>query len=196
MPEIPEGRALLDAWRGGDQGAARQIVEKYLDRLVALAKRRLSQRLASRVDPEDVVQSALRTFFNRAKQGKFQVDEQDDLCKLLTRITIHKVLRQVEFQQAAKRNPHLEAEQGSRTQERMQEVLDREPSPEAQVAFLDQLEALWSGMRPQDRQILELRLQGCTNQEIAEKLGTYDRHIRRVIEHVRGLAERAGFSPC
>jgi RNA polymerase sigma-70 factor (ECF subfamily) len=185
----------LQAWRADDQEAARQLVDRYLDRLVALARRRLSQRLASRVDAEDVVQSVFRTFFHRAKEGKFQIKDQDDLCKLLMRITVHKVLKQVEHHTAGKRDPHLETEQGNRSLERMHELLAKEPTPEAEVLFLDQLEHLMSELRPQERKILEMRMQGYSNEEIASELGIYDRKIRRVIERVRGLAEQAGLTP-
>jgi DNA-binding CsgD family transcriptional regulator len=47
-------------------------------------------------------------------------------------------------------------------------------------------------LRPQERQIVEMRVQGCSNDEIAAQLGIYDRKIRRVIEHVRALAEQEG----
>jgi hypothetical protein len=36
-------------------------------------------------------------------------------------------------------------------------------------------------------------MQGYNNNEIAAKLGIYDRKIRRVIERVRGLAEQEGW---
>jgi hypothetical protein len=37
-----------------------------------------------------------------------------------------------------------------------------------------------------------MRLGGFSNDEIAEKLGVYDRKIRRVFERIRGLAEQEG----
>jgi RNA polymerase sigma-70 factor (ECF subfamily) len=188
--------ALPDGWRAGDEDAARKLVDRYLDRLVALARRRLSQRLASRVDPEDVVQSVFRTFFCHAREGKFQIKDQDDLCKLLMRITVHKVLKQVEHHTAAKRDAHLETEQGNRTLERMHEVLSRDPTPEAEVLFLDQLEYLLGQLRPKERKILEMRMQGYSNDEIMKQLDIeHDRTIRRVMERVRGLAEQAGLKP-
>jgi len=186
---------LLDGWRPDDPVAARQLVDRYLDRLVALARRRLSQRLASRVDPEDVVQSVFRTFFCRAREGKFQIKDQDDLCKLLMRITVHKVLKQVEHHTAGKRDPHLEIEQGSRTLERMQALLAKEPTPEAEVLFLDQLEHLLSKLQPKERKILEMRMQGYNNEEIAGELDVSERTIRRVVERMRGLAEQTGLRP-
>ena len=64
-------RLLVERWQSGDQSAAKQLFDTYVDRLVALARRRISQRLNSRLDPEDVVQSVFRTFFERAKEGRF-----------------------------------------------------------------------------------------------------------------------------
>src|SRR5260370_15588177 len=163
MPASPEEQALIDLWRQGDQDAARQIVERYLDRLLHLARGRISQRLASRVDPEDIVQSVFRTFFLRLKDGRFSFHDQDDLCKLLMRITLHKTLRQVAFHKAAKRDPHMETERGEHHREQLLSLLDREPTPEATVAFLDHLEHFLSPLEPLERQILELPIRGYSN---------------------------------
>ncbi|HJZ54399.1 MAG TPA: sigma factor-like helix-turn-helix DNA-binding protein [Gemmataceae bacterium] len=40
---------------------------------------------------------------------------------------------------------------------------------------------------PVERQIVELRLQGRSNEEIAAELGVYERKIRRVFERAREL---------
>ncbi len=194
MSEPAANRDLLEQWRAGDQQAARQIVDRYAERLIALARRRISQRLNSRVDPEDVVQSVFRTFFVRVKEGQFHIEEEDDLCKLLMRITVHKTLRQVDFHKAAKRDPSMEGTQGDREREGMFELLDSEPTPEAAAMFLDQLEHFLAQLRPQEREILEMRVQGYSNDEIAAKLGIYDRKIRRTIERIRGLAEQEGLN--
>src|ERR1700722_15558160 len=190
-----EEQVLIDLWRHGDQEAPRQIVERYFDRLLVLARRRISQRLASRVDPEDIVQSVFRTFFVRLKEGQFVFDDQDDLCKLLMRITLHKTLRQVAFHKAAKRDPNLETPHGEHHHEQLMALFDQEPTQEATVAFLDQLEHFLGQLRPQEREILEMRLQGHSNEDIASKLGIYDRKIRRVIEHVRDIATKEGLAP-
>jgi RNA polymerase sigma-70 factor (ECF subfamily) len=193
MPESVDDKALMELCRGGDQEAARQLFDAYVDRLVALARRRISARLAGRVDPEDVVQSVFRTFFHRVQGGQFRVAEEDDLCKLLMRMTVHKTLRQVAFHKAAKRNMEQEAPADEDARRAVQEMIDREPTPEEAVTFLDQLESFMNRLRPKDREILELRLQGWSNDEIASKLDiSSDRMIRRVLERVRGVAEREG----
>ena len=194
MPTPREEQALIDLWRGGDENAARAIVDRYFDRLMALARRRISPRLASRVDPEDILQSVFRTFFVRLKEGQFAFEDQDDLCKLLMRITLHKTLRQVAFHKAAKRDPNQETAQGDHHREQLLTLLDKEPSAEASVAFLDQLEHFLGQLEPQTRRILELRLQGYNNDEIAKELNIYDRKIRRAVERVRDLAREEGLA--
>jgi len=191
----PDDRLLVDLCRQGDQKAASDLFNHYVNRLLPLARLRLSQRLASRVDPEDIVQSVFRTFFKRLKAGEFEIQEHDDLCKLLVRITVHKTLRQVAFHRAGKRDFGMETAQGDGSRDQLVDLLGREPGPEVTVAFLNQLEHFLNRLRPMEREILELRMQGCSNEEIATKLGIYDRKIRRVIERVRALAEQEGIGP-
>jgi RNA polymerase sigma factor (sigma-70 family) len=194
MAEQFEDRELVKKWRAGDQEAARQIYDRYVERLLALARRRLGHRVSSRVDPEDVLQSVFRTFFQRVKAGRFQIDDEDDLCKLLMRITVHKTLRKIAAETAAKRDPRREASTGADSEDRLYDLCDREPTPDEAVDFLDQLEHLLGKFTPQQRQILEMRLQGFNNDEIAQKLGTYDRRIRRVLERIRDMAVEEGLA--
>lgn len=190
-----EDRELIERARRGDESAARQIHDQYIDRLLTVARRRISQRLASRVDPEDIVQSVFRTFFVRVKDGQFAFEDQDDLCKLLLRITVHKTLRQVAYHKAAKRDPSLETPHGEHHREQLMALYDQEPTQEATAAFIDQLEHFLNQLQPNERKILEMRLQGHSNEDIAKALNIYDRKIRRTIEHIRSIAEKEGISP-
>jgi RNA polymerase sigma-70 factor (ECF subfamily) len=190
MAEMRRDQSLLDLWRAGNQDAARALFERYSGRLVALARRHISNRLGRRVDPEDVVQSVFRTFFRRAQTGELHLYDPDHLCALLARITIHKALDQVSFHKAAKRNFNLDADSGSAEHELVAQVLDHEPTPEAVNLFLDQLEHLLGQLQPEERQVLEMRMQGYTVEEIARRLNTYDRKIYRILERIRALAEQ------
>ncbi len=195
MPSVEE-QALIELLRKGDEGAAQQVVEQYLDRLMTLARKRIGARLASRVDPEDVTQSALRTFFARMKDGRLVLKEEDDLCKLLMKITLHKTLRQVAFHKAAKRDPGKETEQGENHQDQLLALFDREPSPEETVTFMDELEHFLNNLTPTERKIIELRLQGYNNQDIVDQLDLkYDRKIRRLVERVQEIAKKMGLMP-
>jgi len=195
MSEGNEDQADLQLWRAGDQAAARRLFERYVDRLVEMARRRLSHRLARRVDAEDIVQSVFRTFFNRVRQGQFTIQEGEDVCKLLASITLHKTLRQVAFHKRAKRDATQEASPGDDNQEFMMTLLTEEPTPEDAASFVDQLDFFLRELRPEDRRIIEMRLEGHSNVEIASKLGISDRKIRRLLERLRGLAEQQQMLP-
>jgi len=186
---------LLSLWRAGNQDAARQIFERYVAQLLALASRRISQRLASRVDAEDIVQSVFRTFFHRAREGQFHLDDPDDLCKLLARITVHKTLRQIAFHKRAKRDPGMETGQSDGEDDQMMTLLASEPTPEDTVALFDQMDHFLGQLGPEDRRILQMRMEGYSNVEIAEKLNITDRKIRRLMERIRGQAALEGLEP-
>lgn len=201
MTETVDSRILAELYRAGNDDAARKLFERYVDRLVAVARRRLSlhRPLKRRVDPEDIVQSAFRSFFGRLRAGQFHIEEQDDLCKLLVRITVRKALRQITYQRAAKRDPGLEAPVKQGDDDLAVRLLAHEPGPEEEVAFLDQLEHFLTGLTPEERRILEMRVQGYSNEDICRELGTYDRKIRRALERIRRLAAQedglAGAAP-
>ncbi|MEO2090886.1 MAG: ECF-type sigma factor, partial [Gemmataceae bacterium] len=97
---MADDRDLVSDYQGGDDDAARNLFDKYCERLLRLAKRRIGQRMASRFDPEDVVQSAFRTFFTRVRNDEFSFAEENDLFKLLVRLTVRKTLRRIEHHRA------------------------------------------------------------------------------------------------
>src|SRR5262249_17049440 len=142
-----------------------------------------------RVDAEDIAQSVFRTFFRHARDGQFQVEESEDLCKLLARITVYKTLRQIAFHKRAKRDAGVET---GEPQEIRLTRLAGGPTPEEAAAFVDELEHFLNKLKPVERQILELRMENYNNLEIAEKLSISDRTIRRLMERIRGLAEHLG----
>jgi DNA-directed RNA polymerase specialized sigma24 family protein len=93
MTETPSAELLARYHSGHDEAAAEELFRRYAGRLTALARSRLSRALASRVDAEDVVQSAYRSFFLLARDGEVLLHESGDLWRLLVRITLRKVYR-------------------------------------------------------------------------------------------------------
>lgn len=88
-----ETRHIFDRMQHGDEDAAREVFNRYLHRLVALARSRMSERLGQKFDADDVVQSAFRSFFVRARDGQFAIERAGDLWNLLASITHHKLLK-------------------------------------------------------------------------------------------------------
>ena len=191
---MSDDRDLVNEFQDGSQSAAKELFDKHCERLLRLAKRRIGQRMSSRFDPEDVVQSAFRTFFTRVKNDEFEFANEDDTFKLLVRLTVRKTLRRIQYHRAETRNP--EAEQGHQADgsEVFAHVASAEPSAEVEVALLDEFERFVGQLPTLDRQVLELKVQGFSTVEIAERLGTYDRKVRRIIERLEGLSEDQEFA--
>ncbi len=158
----------------GDQLAAEGMFHRYLERLILAARRRMSAKLAARVDPEDVVMSAYRSFFMRARDGKFEIENSGELWRLLLEITTHKVYRQASFHRAQKRTFEAESTVDMPT------VLDRQQaSPDQAVIVADEVETLMSQLDETGRRVLQLRLQDYSMVEIAGQLGVNEKTVRR-----------------
>lgn len=147
---------LVQAWQQGDQRAAQILVERYMLRLTALARSRLSRKLSRRLDPEDVVLSAWRSFFVATGEGRLAVPHDDDLWPLLVKLTLRKLSRQAARQTALRRDAGLE---GSLDLERdWRAAVSRDPSPEEAALLADEVEALMASLDAGDREILTRRL--------------------------------------
>jgi RNA polymerase sigma factor (sigma-70 family) len=183
---------LLARWREGDQHAATELYERYAERLIALARSRLSAKLAARFDPEDVVQSACRSFFARARAGQFALQQSDDLWQLLVAITLHKLRRQVKHHQADKRAIDHEASAPTATETfgLPIQALARDPAPDEAAALTDVVEEIMRGSRPVDGRIIEMRLQGYTVEEIAAETRRSERTVWRVLEQLKQRLEQ------
>src|SRR5262249_13803141 len=86
---------LVEQWRHGDQQAAAAFLHPYASRLIALPRNRLPAKLSAPVDPEDVVQSVYRSFFARARSGRYDLQRGGDLWRLLMTIPLHKLYKQI-----------------------------------------------------------------------------------------------------
>jgi RNA polymerase sigma factor (sigma-70 family) len=175
---------LLSRLRQGDDAAAQTLFDRYLIRLTSLARARLSQRFSSRLDPEDIVLSAYRSFFVGARDGRFSVDSKSGLWPLLVTITLRKLYRQIDRQTASARSVDRE-ESPSSNRHALASVVSREPTPDEVVAVTDEIEALLRSQSPETRRILELRLQGEDADTIAAEIGRSERTVRRTMARIR-----------
>jgi RNA polymerase sigma-70 factor (ECF subfamily) len=191
---MSDDRELVNEVQAGSESAAKDLFDKYCERLLRLAKRRIGQRMSSRFDPEDVVQSAFRTFFTRVKNDEFEFAHEDDLFKLLVRLTVRKTLRRIQYHRADKRNPEVEMGRQSDGSEIFAHVASGEPTAEVEVALLDEFEKFVGQLPDLDRQVLELKVQGYSTVEIADRLGTYDRKVRRIIERLQEMSDDQEFA--
>jgi RNA polymerase sigma-70 factor (ECF subfamily) len=194
MAENNSVAELMARLRSGEDGAAREVFVRFAGRLVGLARRHLDGRLAVKVDPEDVVQSAYKSFFVRHRDGGLEIGSWDGLWGVLTVITLRKCADRAAYFRAGKRN--LNREVGASPADGSgagpdAAALDREPQPEEAAVLAETVEALFRAVDdPDEREILELSLQGFTASEISDKLGRAERSVRRLRERIRKRLER------
>src|SRR5262245_10888684 len=169
------------------QPAASELFQRYAGRLIALAKSRLSAKVSQRVDPEDVVQSAYRSFFAGARDGCYDLERGGDVWQLLVAITLHKLQDQVKLHTAKKRNVDLEQHFGSEDSllGLQAAVLAREPSPLEALSLVDHVEQLMRPLTPPQRRIVEMRLQGYDLREIAAATRRSVPTVRRVLDGLK-----------
>ena len=159
-------------------------------RLVGLARGQLAP-LRNKVDPEDVVQSAYKSFFLRYGEGALAAEGWDGLWGLLTAITLRKCADRVRYHRARRRDLAREAPAGEEGAEPWRDAVGREPTPEQAAALAETVERLLGGLDGDERPVIELSLQGYSTQEISERLGRAERSVRRLRERVRKQLEAA-----
>jgi RNA polymerase sigma-70 factor (ECF subfamily) len=185
---------VLEQLRKGDDSAANEVVRRYANRLIALAGAQLDDRLRRKVDPEDVVMSAFRSFFRRAGAGQFDVSNWEGLWGLLVQFTLRKCGRRIQYFRAARRDFRREVSPAALSQEEQEDLAllaaDPSPSPEEVTFLTDTAEQVMRRLgSDRKRKIFELSLQGYSIAEISNQVGYYERGVERVRAQIRQLLE-------
>ena len=170
---------LLKRYLASSSRAPFQIHERYQNRLIKLANKRLMGVLKSKVDPADVAQETFQAFFDLANAGEIRWQKNGDLWRLLAGIAINKVKRNFEQYAAAKRDVKSETSQPSDTLQ----VLGGDDASAIELTEL--VEHVLGTEKPLVRSVLEMRLGGFSNEDIARKIGRSARTVRRVLESLQ-----------
>jgi RNA polymerase sigma-70 factor (ECF subfamily) len=172
--------------------AARAVFERFTRRLIGLARQQLDARLHHKIEPEDVVQSAYKSFFLRYGEGALATEGWDGLWGLLTTITLRKCADRVRYHRAECRDIAREAAAPAGAEEAApwRDAVSREPTPEEAAVLAETVEQLLRGLDGDERSIVELSLQGYSTEEISAQLGRASRSVRRLRERVRKQLEQ------
>ena len=182
---------VLRQLQAGDPAAAQQLWERYFCRLVDLARKRLQRAPCRTIDEEDVALSALDSFCRGAERGRFpNLADRDCLWRLLVVMTERKAmhLRRDEgrlkrgggarFASDTPNDPDDESVLG--------QVLSREPTPADAAQVTEECERLLAGLGDEKlKSVALLRMEGYTEQEIADRMGCVARTVKRKLELIR-----------
>jgi RNA polymerase sigma-70 factor (ECF subfamily) len=181
---------FLGRLRNRDDAAANELFCRFARQLIALARRRIGDGLRHKVDPEDIVQSAYKSFFHRYGDGGLEAVNWNSLWGLLVLITVRKCIERVAYHRAARRDAAREVPAPPGGGAPWSEPLGREPTPEEAAVLSETVAQLLAGLDEAERPVLELSLQGYSTREISQQVGRAERTVRLLREGIRKQLER------
>src|SRR4051812_19501008 len=191
-----EAAGSVTHWIGdlklGGQEAAARLWGRYFDGLVRIARDRLREAPRAKADEEDVAISAFHSLCQGAARGRFPgLQDRDNLWKLLVTITAQKALDHRRREGRLKRGggraslangsaPWADAE------EPLAQVAGREPTPEFAAQMAEEYGRLLDRLGDETlRRVASRKMEGYTNDEIAQALGCGVRTVERKLGVIR-----------
>lgn len=176
--------------RAGDADAQRALWERFFPELVRLARLRLQGAPRRVADEEDVALSVFQSFFRGAQENRFpDLRGGDSLWRLLSRMTHRKAIDALRRSTRQKRRSVGEsALAGADTTGRagLDGLPAAAPTPLLELIVADECRRLLELLKPELRQIALLKLDGYSNQEIADRqacsLATVERRLKLIRE--------------
>lgn len=178
----------------GNNDAAANIYSHYFEQIMNLAKRRMGVAYRRVADEEDVAQSVMQSLFEGIAAGRYpELSSRENLWRLLVVMTARKAINVVEKQRALKRGGgKVRGESILQGPDGPAAGLDRFEGPTTTPDFIAELAE--ESQRQLDRlsddtlqQIARLKMEGYTNDEIAEKIGMTTRTVERKLQRIREL---------
>ena len=151
----------------GDEQAAALLVRDFEPVIRRALRAGLRNPDARReFDSMDICQSVLANFFVGATAGQFDLKEPDDLIKLLLTMTRNKLAEKMRRQHRLRRDSR-------RTVGGVEELplAGQSPTPSSVVGGKELLEKVRQRLSEEERQLLEVRGQGLSWEEVATSLG-------------------------
>jgi RNA polymerase sigma factor (sigma-70 family) len=152
---------------GGNEQAAAQLVRDFEPVVRRVLRARLrGARTRGEFDSMDICQSVLAIFFVRVAAGQYDLKGPDDLIKLLLTMTRNKLAEKIRRQHRLRRDSR-------RTVGGVEELAlaGLDPTPSSAVAGKELLEQARQRLSEEERQLVELRGQGLSWEEVASSLG-------------------------
>jgi RNA polymerase sigma-70 factor (ECF subfamily) len=160
---------LMRRVRGGDPEAAKELVGRYEPEIRAEVRARLyNPQLRRAFDSLDICQSVLGSFFLRVAAGQYELNQPEQLLKLLLRMARNKLVAQVRRQQAQRRDSQRLAAHCP-----VDWVLVPDPvgDPSQVVERRELLQEFRKRLSPEERELADLRAQGVDWSAIVAQLG-------------------------
>ena len=189
MPDESSVTQWISRLRGGDSVAGKKLWDGLFQRLLGAIKGAVGGDPARIPDYEEAAASALKTFLMGFPDGKYQdVKDRDMLWKLLVRIGTHKVIDLIRREGRQKRGGEAKrvADDGGGPGSELERIQTGMATPEFDAIMSETIDELFDRLNdPALQQLAIWKLEGYTNEEIAENQQRSVRTVERKLKMIR-----------
>jgi len=167
----------IEGLKAGEAEAADRLWNRYFERLVRLARKKLGSAPRRAADEEDVAAVVFGNLWQGAESGRFpELRNRENLWPLLVVLTSRRVhdLRRRELRRCSEGDP-----------EDLDRVIGEEPTAEFAAIMTENVARLFAALDPVQRQVARGKLEGLGNAEIARELGCSERTVERKLHVIR-----------
>lgn len=191
----------LEGMKAGDEESTQAIWGRCFLMIARIAQQQMSGANKRMADDEDVAASVFASLFFGAVDGKFpNVQDRDSLWRLIVVMTRRKAADYIAHEKRLKRGGgNVRGDSIAPGEEStvigpsiFDTFVSKDPTPDS-IAIVEEETAHLLSLLPDDehRAIALLRLQGMTNEEIAEELTSSVRTVERRVKQIRVNWEHA-----
>jgi len=197
MPNEPDISDLIARAKAGDETAIREFLSRFEPEVRMMVRGRLPRMLRTQFDSMDFVQAVWQSFFaDLQSSSSRQFENVHHLRGFLAGVARNKVYEEHRRltrtkKHALAREQSLYVRRGSREVELA--LISPEPTPSQAVQASDRLAQLVARCSPLEAQVITLRHQEMTFDEIARRTGASERSVRRIIDEARERMESRGW---
>jgi len=197
MPNEPDISDLIARAKAGDETAIREFLSRFEPEVRMMVRGRLPRMLRTQFDSMDFVQAVWQSFFADLRSSSSrQFENVHHLRGFLAGVARNKVYEEHRRltrtkKHALAREQSLYVRRGSREVELA--LISPEPTPSQAVQASDRLAQLVARCSPLEAQVITLRHQEMTFDEIARRTGVSERSVRRIIDEARERMEARGW---
>jgi RNA polymerase sigma factor (sigma-70 family) len=169
----------IERLKTGEAEAADCLWNRYFERLVRLARKKLGSTPRREADEEDVAVIVFRNLWQGAELGRFpELRNRENLWPLLVVLTSRRVhdLRRREKRRSSDGDP-----------EELDHIIAEEPCPEFAAMMTENVSRLFAVLDPVQRKVAQGKLEGRGNAEIARELGCSQRTVERKLHVIRRI---------
>lgn len=191
-PPVADFADLLRRAAAGETAALDALVAQYEPKVRIVARVLLGPALRPYLDSVDLAQSVHLSIVAGLRDARFQVTTPDDLIGLAITVLRRKAAKQWRHLQRQRRLSGDGSGRGSDLSGVLAALSGGGTDPAAEAAFRDQLDHLCGQLDDAEKHILDLRLDGYTPAEIADRIGVSRVALRVRLTRLRQRLHAAG----